>query len=155
MAKAVFCLVAASLALVASALAQTGDVRAAAEQRIEQARLDARHRGDERLSCGQLERELTAIVRDPAVQEHLTSRNATAPRDASAVFDSFPADTLAAEIAAADAQIDRLSERARTLEFLAAKMTELLPNFMRGARVRDLARARSCRFVRAWECTRC
>jgi hypothetical protein len=130
-------------ALAAPAIAQS--------DRAAQVRIDAMRAGDEDLSCAQLERELIAIVRNDGVRAYLAEQNAIAPRAASAVFDRFEHDALAAQSATTDEQIDRLPNQAAKLRLLAERMTQLQPYFARGVRVRDLARAHTCRFVRAWE----
>lgn len=137
---------AAVVGLVTTAFAQNNPQRIAAQQELVSARALAVRPNDERLSCDQLNRETAAILSARNVRQYVAEQSTARGGD---IFDAFVAARLANEIALLEAQQNHLDDEVSKLRRLAAKMQELLPQFMRGERVRDLGRARNCPFTRA------
>lgn len=137
---------AAAVGLAMTAFAQNNPQRIAAQQELASARASAVRPSDERLSCDQLNRETAAILSARNVRQYVAEQSTARGGD---IFDAFVAARLANEIALLEAQQNHLDDEVSKLRRLAAKMQELLPQFMRGERLRDLGRARNCPFTRA------
>ena len=158
--------VSVALALFAcSAWAQGQDYQAMA-QAMEKAQADAIKPGDEKLSCEQLEEQLTSMAQSPEFQAYVETAGADAQKQQAAMdvakgqiamqtFRTVMMATVpgAAMPGMAAAQSQAMAQGAQGMKQAkermqqAQKMMELLPMLMRGQRVIDLASGKKCEWA--------
>jgi hypothetical protein len=132
---------------VAAYMAQSQQMLAA----MEKAQASAIRPGDERLGCAALEKEFTAVVKDPALTSYLTAAGAAAQRDMATMQTAqgkLAAQTAAAAAAAmtpqAQAAQAAMAQRMQTFTAQSQQWTAFLPKIMRAAHVLSLAAEKSC-----------
>jgi hypothetical protein len=155
-----------ALALLAgSAWAQGQDYQAMAKA-MEQAQAEASRPGDEKLTCEQLEEQLTTIAQSPEFLAHVEATGAEAQKQQEAMqtpkgqiavqtFRAVIMSTMqgAALPGMAHAQAQATAQGAKGMKLAqermerAKKMTSMLPMLMRGQRVIELASGKGCEWA--------
>jgi hypothetical protein len=137
---------------------------------IEAAQNAAAQPGDELLGCDALQVQLTAVVKDPALNAQISAGGAAAQRDFAAIQAAqaaIPAQTaasaaaalapggnaaaMAAAMAQAQAAQAAAAQRVQSHVAQAEQLTALMPKVMRGERLMTLAAAKNCAWVNGFD----
>lgn len=139
---------------------------------VQAAQAEASRPGDEKLTCEELEAELTATVTDPTLQANIAAGGASAERDMAALAEAkkaydaqlpaavaggvaasaAPGGQYAAmgkAVAEAESKKGIAAQRLQGRASLAAGAMEMMPQLLRGQRIIELGTAKGCEFAEA------